>query len=57
MLFLCGRECVLHSDLCKKHLMEEKLKGRNAFSITSARLCSFWGKLNVMQILSLTLKP
>lgn len=42
--FLCGRECVFHSDLCKKHLMEEKLKGRNVFSIYFSKALYFLGK-------------
>lgn len=42
--FCCVGEDVLHSNLYKKHLMKEKLKGRNVSSIYLARLCTFLGK-------------
>lgn len=35
---------MFHSDLCKKHLTEEKLKGRNVFSIYFSKASYFLGK-------------
>lgn len=44
MFFACGREYVLHSDLSKKHLLEENLKGRNVFLIYWSKALYFLGK-------------
>lgn len=44
VLSVCGRECVLRSNPCEKHLMKEKFKGGNVFSIYFSKALCFLGK-------------